>query len=53
VRATLEEIAGQLAAPRFKGSVDNLKTTAAAIRDAARKKNIAAYARATTSTFIA
>jgi DNA-binding GntR family transcriptional regulator len=45
VRAALEEMAGQLAAPSFKGSVVNLKKAATAIRDAARKKDIAAYTR--------
>jgi DNA-binding GntR family transcriptional regulator len=45
VRAALEEMAGQLAAPHFKGSVGDLKKTAAAIRSAARKKDIEAYAR--------
>jgi DNA-binding GntR family transcriptional regulator len=45
VRASLEEMAGQLAASRFKGSAGSLKKTAAAIRNAARKKDIAAYAR--------
>jgi DNA-binding GntR family transcriptional regulator len=45
VRAALEEMAGQLAAPGFKGSVVNLKKAATAIRDAARKKDIAAYTR--------
>lgn len=44
VRAALEQMAGQLAAPRFKGSVANLKKSAAAIREAARKNDIAAYA---------
>jgi DNA-binding GntR family transcriptional regulator len=45
VRAALEEMAGQLAAARFKGSVGKLKKAAAAIREAARKKDIAAYTR--------
>jgi DNA-binding GntR family transcriptional regulator len=45
VRAMLEDLAGQLAAPHFKGATAPLKKTAAAIRDAARKKDIAAYAR--------
>lgn len=46
VRAILEDLAGQLAAPHLKGAaVAPLKKTAAAIRDAARKKDTAAYAR--------
>src|ERR1700728_699210 len=45
VRATLEELAGRLAAPHFKGSVALLKKTATAIRDAAAKKDVAAYTR--------
>jgi DNA-binding GntR family transcriptional regulator len=45
VRAALEEMAGQLAAARFKGSVGKLKKAAAAIREAARKKDIATYTR--------
>src|ERR1700728_608191 len=43
VRAVLESLAGQLAAPHFKGSVALLKKTATAIRDAAAKKDVAAY----------
>lgn len=46
VRAALEDLAGQLAAPHFKGSAVLLKKTAAAIREAARRQDIAAYARA-------
>lgn len=46
VRAALEDLAGQLAAPHFKGAAAApLKKTAAAIREAARKKDIATYAR--------
>ncbi|HEX4651219.1 MAG TPA: GntR family transcriptional regulator [Granulicella sp.] len=45
VRATLENLAGQLAAPRFQGDVDVLRTAATRILNAARKKNIADYAR--------
>ena len=45
VRAALEDLAGQLAAPHFKGAATTLKKTAIAIREAARKKDIAAYAR--------
>jgi DNA-binding GntR family transcriptional regulator len=45
VRAVLESLAGQLAAPHFKGSVALLKKTATAIRDAASKKDVAAYTR--------
>ena len=43
VRASLEELAGRLAAPHFKGSVVSLRDEAAAIRTAARKKDIGAY----------
>jgi DNA-binding GntR family transcriptional regulator len=45
VRATLETLAGQLAAPRFKGDVDDLRKAATKILKAARKKDIADYAR--------
>jgi DNA-binding GntR family transcriptional regulator len=45
VRASLEELAGQLAAPHFKGATETLKKTAASILDAARKKDIAGYTR--------
>jgi DNA-binding GntR family transcriptional regulator len=45
VRATLETLAGQLAAPRFQGEVDDLRKAATRILNAARKKNIADYAR--------
>ena len=46
VRAALEDLAGQLAAPHFKvAGAAPLKKIAAAIREAARKKDIAAYAR--------
>ena len=43
MRASLEELAGRLAAPHFKGSVQSLRAEAAAIRTAARKKDIGAY----------
>ena len=43
VRASLEELAARLAAPHFKGSVMTLRDEAAAIRTAARKKDIGAY----------
>lgn len=43
VRASLEELAARLAAPHFKGSVVTLRDEAAAIRTAARKKDIGAY----------
>jgi DNA-binding GntR family transcriptional regulator len=45
VRATLENLAGQLAAPHFAGSVDTLKKAATAIRDAAAKNDVSAYTR--------
>lgn len=45
VRATLEELAGQLAATKLKGSVDPLRKIATSIREAARKKDIPGYAR--------
>jgi DNA-binding GntR family transcriptional regulator len=44
VRACLEEPAAQLAAPRFKGSVDRLRKEANAIHNAAHKKHVAEYA---------
>jgi DNA-binding GntR family transcriptional regulator len=44
VRASLEELAGQLAAPQFMGSVVGLRKEATAILNAARKKDIARYA---------
>lgn len=43
VRASLEELAGRLAAPHFRGSVANLRDEAAAILKAARRKDLAAY----------
>jgi DNA-binding GntR family transcriptional regulator len=45
VRATLENLAGQLAASHFKGSTAALTKTAKAILEAARKKDSAAYTR--------
>jgi DNA-binding GntR family transcriptional regulator len=45
VRAALENLAGQLAAPHFKGSTEPLKKSATAILEAARKKDIAGYSR--------
>jgi len=45
VRAVLEELAGQLAAVHFTGSVTALKKAATAILEAARGKDIATYAR--------
>jgi DNA-binding GntR family transcriptional regulator len=45
VRAVLENLAGQLAAPHFAGSVATLKKAASAIRDAAAKKDVSAYTR--------
>jgi DNA-binding GntR family transcriptional regulator len=45
VRASLENLAGQLAAPYFKDSTAVLRKTANAILDAAHKKDIAAYTR--------
>src|SRR6202789_66600 len=45
VRATLEELAGQLAAKHLKGSVAPLRKIATSIREAARKKDIPGYAR--------
>jgi DNA-binding GntR family transcriptional regulator len=44
VRASLEQLAGRLAAPHFKGSVADLRHEAAAIRTAARRKDIGTYA---------
>jgi DNA-binding GntR family transcriptional regulator len=45
VRATLENLAGQLAASHFKGKVEVLKKTATSIFEAARKKDISGYTR--------
>jgi DNA-binding GntR family transcriptional regulator len=45
VRAILEELAAQIAASRFKGSVAALKKAAEAVRDAAKRDNITDYAR--------
>ncbi len=45
VRATLEDLAGQLAAANLKGSVAPLRKIATSIREAARKKDIPGYAR--------
>jgi DNA-binding GntR family transcriptional regulator len=45
VRATLENLAGQLAAPRFVGDVPDLQKAAAAVLKAARKGDVAGYAR--------
>jgi DNA-binding GntR family transcriptional regulator len=45
VRAILEELAGQLAALHFRGSVAVLNKAATAILKAAQKKDIATYAR--------
>jgi DNA-binding GntR family transcriptional regulator len=45
VRATLEHLAGQLAAPHFQGDVGELRKAATKIFNAARKKDIADYAR--------
>jgi DNA-binding GntR family transcriptional regulator len=45
VRAVLEELAGQLAATHFRGSVTALNKAATAILEAAREKDIASYAR--------
>jgi|ERR1700733_7484848 DNA-binding GntR family transcriptional regulator len=44
VRATLEELAGRLAAPHFEGSVEALKKAASAILAAAAKKDVTNYA---------
>jgi DNA-binding GntR family transcriptional regulator len=43
VRAALEELAGRLAAPHFKGNVAPLREEATAIRAAARKNDLEAY----------
>ena len=43
VRATLEELAGTLAAPGFKSKTTHLADLAAAIREAARQRNISDY----------
>lgn len=43
VRASLEELAGQLAAAQFKGAVEELRSEATAIQSAARKKDVSAY----------
>jgi DNA-binding GntR family transcriptional regulator len=45
VRAALEDLAGQLAAPQFKGSTAALTRVAKAILEAARRQDSAAYAR--------
>jgi DNA-binding GntR family transcriptional regulator len=45
VRAVLENLVGQLAAPHFKDSVAVLKKTATAIREASARKDVAAYTR--------
>lgn len=45
VRASLENLAGQLAAAHFKGSTTALTNAAKAILEAARKKDSAAYTR--------
>jgi DNA-binding GntR family transcriptional regulator len=45
VRAVLENLVGQLAAPHFKGSVAVLKKAASAIREAAAKQDVPAYTR--------
>lgn len=45
VRAILEELAAQIAASHFKGSVAALKKAAEAVRDAAKRDNITDYAR--------
>lgn len=44
VRAALEELAGQLAAPQFRAGVAALRKEANAILSAARKRDIAGYA---------
>src|SRR5215467_7551584 len=44
VRAPLEQLAGQLAAPRFRGAADELRKEATAILRAARRKDIGGYA---------
>jgi DNA-binding GntR family transcriptional regulator len=43
VRAALEELAGQLAAPQFRGAVGALRQEATGILTAARKKDVAGY----------
>jgi DNA-binding GntR family transcriptional regulator len=43
VRAALEDLAGRLAAPHFKGNVAPLREEATAIRSAARKNDLEAY----------
>jgi DNA-binding GntR family transcriptional regulator len=43
VRAALEELAGQLAAPQFRGGVAALRKEASAILSAARKRDTAGY----------
>jgi DNA-binding GntR family transcriptional regulator len=43
VRAALEELAGQLAAPQFRGGVAALRKEATAILNAARKKDVRDY----------
>jgi DNA-binding GntR family transcriptional regulator len=45
VRATLEDLAGQLAAVHFKGSTATLTKVAKAVLEAARKQDPAAYVR--------
>lgn len=45
VRATLEDLAGQLAARHFQGDVATLRKSATAILKAARKKDLAGYVR--------
>jgi DNA-binding GntR family transcriptional regulator len=45
VRAVLEDLAGQLAAPHFKGATAPLRKAATAILNAARKQDITAYVR--------
>lgn len=45
VRATLEELAGKLAASRLKGSVAALKKAGEAVEDAAKRGSVADYAR--------
>jgi DNA-binding GntR family transcriptional regulator len=45
VRAALEELAGQLAAPHFENGAAALRKTATSILEAARRKDIAGYAR--------
>src|ERR1700744_1843219 len=43
VRAPLEQLAGQLAAPHFQGDVAALRKIATSILNAARKKDVAGY----------